>query len=309
MWQGAGPERCINELAGAWRNVDVPGESYEVRGLKVIRTDARGTREFNVHWDTRVCRWRWGPKGRLLLVWVGDNAIAWVPEEASGAQDVRAWRWERCGRVVAPIVPVLAAVQSESRSFPWRRSSRHSEERSHASAGRWAHRQWSRERSRRHHSRERSRRRRQHRGDQRFGSGYGGQSYERQHHYDWWHEASNPLECGLTEWELSELLFREITPEDYDLLSRLDASAAKPDDAVKSAKTVANAIESLPKVAEEDYMSGKCMICLSPFEAADDVPCLPCSHHFHRGCISRWLTERPGKPTCPLCCKEVLQTS
>merc|ERR1719326_696138 len=109
VWQGAaGTERCISELAGAWRNADVPGETYEVRGLKVIRTDARGTREFTLHWDTRVRRWRWGPNGRLLLVWVADDAIAWVPEQASGAQDVRAWRWERIGHVVAPAPAVRA---------------------------------------------------------------------------------------------------------------------------------------------------------------------------------------------------------
>merc|ERR1719359_581305 len=132
VWQGGGPERCINELAGAWRNADVPGESYEVRGLKVLRTDARGTREFTLHWDTRVRRWRWGTNGRLLLVWVADDAIAWVPEQASGAQDVRAWRWERYSRVVPPpATPVVAPVVPQSTSYrgtcPWRRSSRHTE--------------------------------------------------------------------------------------------------------------------------------------------------------------------------------------
>jgi hypothetical protein len=49
------------------------------------------------------------------------------------------------------------------------------------------------------------------------------------------------------------------------------------------------------------------MICLTPFEAGDDLPCLPCNHRFHLSCISRWLSERPGQPTCPLCCKDVVQ--
>jgi hypothetical protein len=56
-------------------------------------------------------------------------------------------------------------------------------------------------------------------------------------------------------------------------------------------------------------MGDSCMICLSSFKAGDDVPCLPCGHCFHTECISRWLSDRPGKPTCPLCCKDVLQNS
>jgi len=309
-WQGggvrSGSERCISELAGAWRNADVPGESYEVRGLKVIRTDARGTREFTLHWDARQRRWRWGPHGRLLLVWVADDAIAWVPEQASGAQDVRAWRWERSHHVPVPISSSSSARSSNYRGpCPWRRSSRHTEERTH-SPGRRSRRDWSRERSRRRHSRERSHRHRHHSSGR--DSRYGNQGFDRQ--YDRWRrEASTQLECGLTQRELSELLFREITPEDYDLLCRLDASKVAPADAASSAKQAASAMENLPKVSEEILIGESCMVCLTPFEAGDDVPSLPCKHHFHLGCISRWLGERPGQPTCPLCCKEVLQTS
>lgn len=306
-WQG-GAERCITQLAGAWRNADVPGESYEVRGLKVIRTDNRGTREFSLHWDARARRWRWGPQGRLLLVWVADDAIAWVPEQASGAQDVRAWRWERCAHVPVPMAPPSTRISGYRGPCPWRRSSRHTEERTHSSPGRRSRRDWSRERSRRRHSRERSRRHRHHHhhhgGDRWFGDYAGHRPYER-----WRHEANVQLDCGLTQRELSELLFREITPEDYDLLCRLDSSASKPADAVAKAKQSASAVEKLPKVSEEHLIGESCMVCLTPFEASDDVPSLPCKHFFHLDCITRWLSERPGQPTCPLCCKEVLQTS
>jgi hypothetical protein len=117
------------------------------------------------------------------------------------------------------------------------------------------------------------------------------------------------LECGLSQNDVSDLLFREITPEDYELLCRLDDAAKPKADVTKNTEIAANALDNLPKVAEEDFLGDSCMICLAKFEAGDELPCLPCGHRFHLNCISRWLAERPGQPTCPLCCKEVLPSS
>lgn len=303
-------ERGIGELAGAWRNVDAMGESYEVRGLKVIRTDARGIREFTLHWDARVRRWRWGPRGRLLLVWIAEDAIAWVPEQALGAVDTRAWRWERCGRVVAP-PPRFSSPGVVAANHQWRRSSRPDERpRSPQGPRRLRGRSWSQDRSRRHHSRERSHRRRHTSGERRRAAGHGGQSYDRHHHGGWrLNEASAVLPCGLSQREVGDLFFREITPEDYELLCRLDSAVEKPPEAIEGAKKAASDIENLPRVAEEDFIGESCTVCLSPFEAGDEVPLIACAHRFHLGCLQRWLAERPGQPTCPLCCKEVLPTS
>jgi len=110
------------------------------------------------------------------------------------------------------------------------------------------------------------------------------------------------MECGLTQRQVSDLFCREITPEDYELLCLLDEKIVKPSDAASSAEAIA----SMRKVPQEDFMGESCMVCLTPFEVADDLPCLPCCHRFHNACISRWLAERPGHPTCPLCCKDVL---
>lgn len=298
-WQG-GRERCISDLVGTWRNVDMPGECYDVRGLRVIRTDARGTREFTLHWDCRVRRWRWGPHGRLLLVWVADDAIAWVPEQASGAKDSRAWRWERCINIGASAS--ASSSHGHSSYEPWRRS-RHNE-RQRSSTTRRVRRSWSRDRNhRRNHSRERSRRRRHSSRDRRRS---GAQSYDRHHHSSrWLAEASAPLPCGLTQREFHDLLFREITPEDYEMLLRLDESVAKP--SVAEADAVTASLDKLPLLSEEEIKDSSCTICLNLFEVGDAVPILPCQHHFHRSCLARWLAERPGRPTCPLCCKEVFE--
>ena len=41
-----------------------------------------------------------------------------------------------------------------------------------------------------------------------------------------------------------------------------------------------------------------CAVCMAPFEAGDEVSGLPCSHAFHKLCISNWLERQPS---CPLC--------
>eukprot|EP00741_Cyanophora_paradoxa_P010523 tig00000158_g10175.t1 len=41
-----------------------------------------------------------------------------------------------------------------------------------------------------------------------------------------------------------------------------------------------------------------CSICLDPLSKGCEVNSLPCSHIFHRNCISQWL---PDHPECPVC--------
>ncbi|KAG5178534.1 hypothetical protein JKP88DRAFT_329024 [Tribonema minus] len=42
-----------------------------------------------------------------------------------------------------------------------------------------------------------------------------------------------------------------------------------------------------------------CSVCLSAFEAPQEVRQLPCKHLYHKECIDKWLDS--GKETCPLC--------
>ncbi|MED6204767.1 hypothetical protein PIB30_012004 [Stylosanthes scabra] len=48
----------------------------------------------------------------------------------------------------------------------------------------------------------------------------------------------------------------------------------------------------------------ECCICLSPYVDGAELYRLPCTHHFHCGCISRWLRT---KATCPLCKFNILR--
>lgn len=106
------------------------------------------------------------------------------------------------------------------------------------------------------------------------------------------------LECGLSGDEVYDILYRDITPEDYDMLCRLDELVPK--------KTAgAEAVEGLSVVAPGRSRHGTCGICLMPFEDGDgdggedvvSVPC-PAEHEFHRGCISKWLTQYNN--SCPI---------
>lgn len=100
--------------------------------------------------------------------------------------------------------------------------------------------------------------------------------------------------------QMADLLFREITPDDYELLLQLDDKVARP--------TVSkNEVESLPQVCVEEVLGETCMVCLDNFRSMDDVSLLPsCGHCFHRLCVAKWLLERHR--VCPLCNVEVFPT-
>jgi len=100
------------------------------------------------------------------------------------------------------------------------------------------------------------------------------------------------LSCGLTHFEVSELLFRDITPEDYELLLRLDEKVKKPAAAAES-------LEKLTRSSGHKLLGEQCAVCLADFTPEDDVAGLPCQHQFHAACVVKWLSE--CRAACPLC--------
>jgi len=107
------------------------------------------------------------------------------------------------------------------------------------------------------------------------------------------------LVCGLLPGEVFDLLFREITPEDYDMLLRLDETVPRP-------TASSSSIEQLPTLRGKEVLGEECSVCLASFECDDVVAVLPCRHRFHRSCISKWLAE--CRRACPLCGEEALPT-
>jgi hypothetical protein len=94
--------------------------------------------------------------------------------------------------------------------------------------------------------------------------------------------------------ELIRLQYREVTPEDYDLLCLLDASLPKQDTARKD-----SAVSGLQFVVAKECEASACQVCLCEFAPYSHVARLPCQHVFHMECITQWVTKGTGK--CPLC--------
>jgi len=62
-----------------------------------------------------------------------------------------------------------------------------------------------------------------------------------------------------------------------------------------------NRINSIPTVkvtTEQARDNLQCAICMDDFKEGDQAKRLPCSHHFHEECISRWLRLHGTCPTC-----------
>merc|ERR1719456_1969479 len=101
------------------------------------------------------------------------------------------------------------------------------------------------------------------------------------------------LPCGLFQDEVIDIMYRDLSPEDFEMLSKLDERLPKRNTAQK------NIIDRLPRCLGRDCGSTECRVCLADFEPTALVVKLPCRHAFHRACIHKWLTQ--CKNQCPLC--------
>lgn len=99
----------------------------------------------------------------------------------------------------------------------------------------------------------------------------------------------------LTRRQIQDLMTRDLTPEDYELLCLLDE--AVPKRGVLSASAAA----ALPRAEPGGRWCGEdCGVCLCGLEPDEDVRILcACGHCFHGPCIEHWLTT--SKASCPLC--------
>lgn len=88
----------------------------------------------------------------------------------------------------------------------------------------------------------------------------------------------------------ASLQFREITPEDYELLCSLDGD-------VRPSKGMP---EEFIKALAPGTVGETCGVCLDTIDDEEENHrMLPCSmkHSFHFSCIEKWLAEHR---TCPL---------
>lgn len=89
---------------------------------------------------------------------------------------------------------------------------------------------------------------------------------------------------------LIQIQHREITPEDYEYLSRLD-------EFVKKKSLSDEILKNLKIVPVDEWMSRQnCGICQEEFDVADMCKLLPCGHMFHSDCIDSWLKTSVNCP-------------
>ncbi|EPS70600.1 hypothetical protein M569_04161, partial [Genlisea aurea] len=101
---------------------------------------------------------------------------------------------------------------------------------------------------------------------------------------------------GATDADLSILpKYRFQTCEDEEARSGFVAGKMIPLET--STSSAANQRILLPEDAE-------CCICLTPYDDGAELDALPCSHHYHSGCIEKWLRMNA---TCPLCKFNILK--
>lgn len=99
---------------------------------------------------------------------------------------------------------------------------------------------------------------------------------------------------GISVQQLLEMLNRDLTPEDYELLLRLDETVQK-----KTVKQETLTTLTEKSIDSEAHCSEICTICMCNYEMGDNVKYLPCNHFFHTGCIVPYLSNY-GQ-ACPVC--------
>ena len=108
---------------------------------------------------------------------------------------------------------------------------------------------------------------------------------------------SSSTPCGLTKAQIRALQSRELTPEDYDLLMRLDESVEK--------RNVLSQSEASALVETTLEGDAECSVCLCDLTSGECCIMLHCGHHFHPDCIKGWLVR--GKNVCPMCNAQATQ--
>lgn len=104
-----------------------------------------------------------------------------------------------------------------------------------------------------------------------------------------------PQRAPVLKTELARLQYRDVTPEDYELLCLLDDEVPK-----KGRRTPEAFLASMARCRAGDCGASECQVCLMAIDADTQVIRLPCQHvAYHPDCISEWLTRYSG--VCPLC--------
>eukprot|EP00903_Cladosiphon_okamuranus_P007197 g6988.t1 len=96
------------------------------------------------------------------------------------------------------------------------------------------------------------------------------------------------------------LQFQDIEANDYETLLALDEGGGEGGRCCAGGRGLTEeAVEAVlrPEKAAGARLEESCAICMTDFEADDEISVLPCDHAFHSVCIRKWLLMRNRCPT------------
>ncbi|XP_045216191.2 uncharacterized protein LOC123566297 isoform X2 [Mercenaria mercenaria] len=114
-----------------------------------------------------------------------------------------------------------------------------------------------------------------------------------------WRAAGRAYGAVLPQAVVDDLVNREISDNDYDLLMQLDSNNAATGSDIPEEVIQTFPLEKVRQNGPLLQPGVQCRICLHGYQLGQFVRRLPrCKHKFHRDCIDPWLLH--SRPTCPI---------
>ena len=113
-----------------------------------------------------------------------------------------------------------------------------------------------------------------------------------------WRPAQRSSGSALPEAVVNNLMNREITDHDYDMLLQLDNQDATVPSNLSESTVRSFPVERIRHNSSLLAPGQQCRICLRGYEEGQFARRLPCRHKFHRDCVDNWLLHQHA--TCPI---------
>ncbi|CAH1238898.1 ZSWIM2 [Branchiostoma lanceolatum] len=97
---------------------------------------------------------------------------------------------------------------------------------------------------------------------------------------------------------INNMLSRDLTNEDYELLSLLESSTANESGTVPEPVVNSLPVDIVRQKSPLLAPGQQCRVCLRGFTVGQHLRRLPCKHKFHKDCIDQWLLHQ--RSTCPI---------
>ncbi|KAI8515427.1 E3 ubiquitin-protein ligase Zswim2 [Branchiostoma belcheri] len=97
---------------------------------------------------------------------------------------------------------------------------------------------------------------------------------------------------------INNMLSRDLTDEDYELLNLLESSTANQSGTVPEPVVNSLPVEIVRQKSPLLAPGQQCRVCLRGFSVGQHLRRLPCKHKFHKDCIDQWLLHQ--RATCPI---------